>query len=202
MNDALAFANTFGSQRFHVVGHDWGGQLAWLLASTEPRRIASLTVLSRPHPRAFSAALKADPAQSERSRHHQRFDHPSTAARLLKDDARGLHSMLRSLGVPASDSDVYVARLAQPGALEAALQWYRAARSGEPVRVGAIEVPTLYVWGDADSTVGRPAAEATAEHVTAPFQFQVIAGGGHTLSDQFPDQVTQLLLSHIGSHAA
>jgi pimeloyl-ACP methyl ester carboxylesterase len=200
LDDALALAGAFGGERFHLVGHDWGGQLAWLLASSEPRKVASLCVLSRPHPRAFARALKADPAQSERSRHHRAYDDPNTAARLLADDARGLRKTLRACGVAPDVAEVYVARLAQPGALDAALHWYRAAASGEPLRAGVIEVPTLYVWGDADANVGRAAAEATAEHVSAPYRFEVIAGGAHTLTDQPGVDVTQLIVSHVAAN--
>ena len=90
-----------------------------------------------------------------------------------------------------------MARLTQPGALDAAVNWYRAARSGEPVSAGDIEVPTLYVWGDADASVGRVAAEATVEHVKAPYRFEAIAGGAHALTDQLGERVTQFVLSHV-----
>jgi pimeloyl-ACP methyl ester carboxylesterase len=54
--------------RFHLVGHDWGGQLAWLIAARNPDRVATLTMLSRPHPAAFARALAEDPEQANRSR--------------------------------------------------------------------------------------------------------------------------------------
>lgn len=201
MDDALAIARAFGGERFHLVGHDWGGQLSWLLASAEPRRIASLCVLSRPHPRAFSASFKSDAAQAERSRHHSAYDDPNTATLLLADDGRRLRRNLMSQGISAADSDVYMQRLVHPGALDAAINWYRAARSGERVHAGAIEVPTLYVWGDADNAVGRTAAEATAQHVTGPYRFEAIAGGMHAPTDQLGDQVTQLILTHVAAHS-
>jgi pimeloyl-ACP methyl ester carboxylesterase len=201
VGDALALASAFGAQQFHLVGHDWGGQLAWLIGAAHPERLFSLSVLSRPHPAAFARALKSDTAQSERSRHHRAFDDPNSAARLLEDGARRLRRTLSEQGVAARDIDAYLTRLAEPAALDAALNWYRAARSGSSARpiseVAPVDVPTLYVWGDADATVGRQAAEATAQHVNGPYSFEAIAGVGHFLTDQAGERVTQLLLKHI-----
>ena len=72
MDDAMAIvaASGYGEQRFHLVGHDWGGSIAWALADRFPERLASLTVLSRPHPNAFNRALQMpDGDQAQRSRH-------------------------------------------------------------------------------------------------------------------------------------
>ena len=80
--------------RIDLVGHDWGGQVAWLTAARHPDRIRSLTVLSRPHPAAFTASFAVDPAQAERSKHHRRFDDPATADLLLADGERRLRRTL------------------------------------------------------------------------------------------------------------
>jgi pimeloyl-ACP methyl ester carboxylesterase len=204
--DALQLASQLGSERFHLVGHDWGGQLAWLIAARHPERVLTLSVLSRPHPAAFVSALKQDGAQAERSRHHRAFQDPDTAQRLLEDDGRRLRRTLTEQGVSQADATEYLRELAQPSALDAALNWYRAAVGGgavaetsKPARVPAIQVPTLYVWGDADATVGRSAAEATASHVNAPYRFEVIAGAGHFLTDQAGEQIARLLLAHVSS---
>jgi pimeloyl-ACP methyl ester carboxylesterase len=202
--DALAIATAFGGERFHLVGHDWGGQLAWLIAAAQPQRLHSLSVLSRPHPAAFVSALKTDAAQSERSRHHRAFNDPNTAARLLEDGARRLRRTLQEQGVAERDVDAYLSRLVEPGALESALNWYRAAASGGnglAVSIPAVRVPTLYVWGDADATVGRAAAEATTQYVSGPYQFEIIPGAGHFLTDQVEAHVTRLLLRHIEKYS-
>jgi pimeloyl-ACP methyl ester carboxylesterase len=198
--DAIAISKALGAGRFHLVGHDWGGQLAWLIAASRPELVQSLSVLSRPHPAAFAGAMKSDAAQSDRSRHHRAFNDPNTAVRLLEDGARRLRRTLRDQHVPEADIDAYLRRVGDPAALEAALQWYRAAQSGGGLAAGsvpAVTVPTLYVWGDADSAVGRVAAEATAQHVTGPYRFEVIAGAGHFLTDEVGEQVTRLVLGHV-----
>jgi pimeloyl-ACP methyl ester carboxylesterase len=196
--DALAIADHFGAEKFHLVGHDWGGQLAWLIAAQHPDRVRSLCVLSRPHPAAFAGAMRNDPAQSQRSRHHRAFQDPDTARKLLEQDARRFRRNLRDQGVADADVDAYLQRLGDERALDAALNWYRAAVSGSAPAVPEVRVPTLYVWGDADATVGRAAAEATARYVQAPYWFAVIEGAGHFLTDQAGEQVTQLLLEHLG----
>jgi pimeloyl-ACP methyl ester carboxylesterase len=67
--------------------------------------------------------------------------------------------------------------------------------------LGVIEVPTLYIWGDADDTVGRIAAEGTKDFVSAPYRFAVLPGVGHFAADQAPDRVNELLLSHLAAHS-
>lgn len=206
LGDALAIADALGAPRFHLVGHDWGGQLAWLLAARHPERVRSLTVLSRPHPAAFARALASDPKQSERSKHHRAFQDPNTAALLIEDGAKRLRRMLRDHGVPEADAEAYVAPLSTHAAIDAALNWYRAAFAGGSTLalkdLPAVRVPTLFLWGDADLTVGRPAAEATREFVSGPYRFVVIPGAGHFITDQAAEVVTKELLAHLASHAA
>jgi pimeloyl-ACP methyl ester carboxylesterase len=85
--------------------------------------------------------------------------------------------------------------------MEAALAWYRA-RGAVPRQLGPVRVPTLFIWGDADDTVGRMAAEGTADFVDAPYRFEVLPGVGHYAPDQVPGQVAALLVDHIGRHPA
>ena len=206
VGDALALADAFGAARFHLVGHDWGGQLAWLLAARHPERVRTLTVLSRPHPAAFARALATDPQQSERSKHHRAFQDPDTAKRLIEDGARRLRQLLRDQGVADADADAYVTPLSSHAAMDAALNWYRAAFTGGSALAAAdvapVRVPTLFLWGDADATVGRPAAEATREFVASAYRFVVVRGAGHFLTDQAPAVVTSELLTHLAAHAA
>jgi pimeloyl-ACP methyl ester carboxylesterase len=202
--DALAIADAAGAggRRFHLVGHDWGGQVAWGVAARHPERLASLSILSRPHPAAFAAALQApDGDQKHRSRHHRAFLDPATADRLLQDDASSLRAALREAGVPDHSIDQYLSVLGTRPALEAALAWYRA-QEGLRVALGRIAVPTLYIWGDADSTVGRAAAEGTAAFIDAPYRFEVLPGIGHFATDQVPDAVNALLLAHLAAYPA
>lgn len=197
--DVLELIDQLGGP-VHLVGHDWGGQVAWLTASRHPDQLATLTVLSRPHPAAFAASFSVDPAQAERSKHHRRFDDPATADLLLEDDARRLRKLLAGSDVPAHDIDGYLEVLGERPALDAALNWYRAA-SGPGLRAAdtpAVTVPTCYLWGTEDASVGRAAAEGTARHVTGRYRLVEIAGGGHFLTDDGSNSVvTASLLEHL-----
>ena len=85
--------------------------------------------------------------------------------------------------------------------MEAALAWYRA-RGAIRGPLGMIDVPTLYIWGDADDTVGRIAAEGTKDFVSAPYRFEVLPGVGHFAADQAPERVSELLLQHVAAYPA
>jgi len=198
--DALALLDALGSTSFHLVGHDWGGQLAWLIAAGNAKRVRSLTILSRPHPAAFARAMQEDSAQAERSRHHRAFRDGDAVERMRQAKLAPLRTALEAQGVPAADADIYIRALSEPGGIEGAMNWYRA--SG--IAAGAtpsINVPTLYVWGSDDATVGARAAELTADYVRGPYEFVRLAGAGHFLIDQFPERITQLLLAHLRSHS-
>ena len=89
--------------------------------------------------------------------------------------------------------------LGNPAAMEAALAWYRA-NVGLVADIGTIEVPTLYIWGDADATVGPDAAHGTGEFMGAAFAMEVLPGVGHFIMDQAPAKATELLLAHLKKH--
>ena len=204
MDDAMAIvaASGYGEARFHLVGHDWGGSIAWGLADRHHARLASLTILSRPHPNAFNRALQMiDGDQAKRSKHHKAFLEPDAADVVLADDAKWLRDRLSANGVPAEAIAAHLAVLGNKEAMEAALAWYRA-RGAIRGPLGPIRVPTLYIWGDADDTVGRVAAEGTKDFIAAPYQFEILPGVGHFAADQAPDRVCELLLAHVEAHPA
>jgi pimeloyl-ACP methyl ester carboxylesterase len=202
MDDAMAIvaASGYGNARFHLVGHDWGGSIAWGLADRHHERLASLTILSRPHPNAFNRALQmTDAEQAKRSRHHKAFLEPDAADLVLADNAKWLRDRLAANGVPAAAIEAHLSVLGNKDAMEAALAWYRA-RGAIRGPLGPIRVPTLYVWGDADDTVGRIAAEGTVDFIAAPYRFEVLPGVGHFAADQVPERVCKLLLEHLADH--
>ena len=202
VNDAVEIVAAAGhdGRRFHLVGHDWGGQVSWGVASAHPTRLASLTIMSRPHPKSFRRALeKPDGEQKNRSRHHRAFLDAETGKLLLADNARRLRDGLFGQGVPAAAMDEHLSVLGNPQAMEAALAWYRA-NVGLAADIGTIEVPTLYIWGDVDATVGPDAARGTGEFVSATFAMEVLPGIGHFIMDQAPAKATELLLAHLKKH--
>ena len=156
-------------------------------------------MLSRPHPAAFARAMSEDPEQAKRSRHHRTHQRAEATDEWLADGAARLRTVLRNQGVSDADVAAYLATLGERAALDAAIHWYRAAGSSgiAAADVPPVRVPTLYVWGDADATVGRPAAEGTRKFVDAPYRFVELPGIGHFVTDQAPDAFPPLLLEHL-----
>ena len=195
-DDLVALLDAVGVDRAHVVGHDWGGSAAWSLANLHPDRVASLTVLSTPHPAAMRWAW-THTRQALTSWYMLFFQLPWLPERLF---APRLPGFLRSSGVPAEQAQRYVARLAQPGALTAALGWYR----GIPATMraggggGRTRVPTTYVWGRHDIALDRPAAEKTAEFVAGPYEF-IELDAGHWRPEREPGAVADAVLARVRS---
>jgi pimeloyl-ACP methyl ester carboxylesterase len=188
--------------RADVVGHDWGANVAWALAGWHPDRVRSLTAFSVPHPAAYTVAYRTDPEQKERSGYIRLFWQPGKAEDvLLAEDARRLRRMLSGgegeSGIPAEAIEQYVSVLSAPGALTAALNWYRAMSSGD--RVDPVHVPTTYVWSDGDVAIGRTAAEACANYVTGDYRFVELPGITHWIPEQAPDQLAAAILDRITS---
>jgi pimeloyl-ACP methyl ester carboxylesterase len=198
--DVLDIADALGAARFHLVGHDWGGQVAWLTAANHPARIETLTVLSRPHPAAFTRSFALDPEQAERSKHHRSMT-PEATDRMWADGCAALRRTLLHAGVPEPDADAYLATFAEREALDAAINWYRAAAITGGLRAADtpdVSVPVLYLWGTGDQSVGRRAAELTVEHVSGPYRFVEIDGAGHFLTDDHAAPTVQHeLLAHV-----
>src|SRR5689334_7499527 len=124
MDDAMAIvdASGYGAARFHLAGHDWGGSIAWALADRFPERVASLTILSRPHPNAFNRALQApDGDQAHRSRHHTAFLEPDAADVVLADDAKWLRERWAANDVPVQAMEKHLAVLGNKAAMLGAL---------------------------------------------------------------------------------
>ena len=177
-----------------VVGHDWGANVAWALAGWHADRVRTLTAVSVPHPTAYTLAYRADPEQKERSAYIKLFWQAGKAERvLLEDDARRLRRVLGD--VPAEAVDTYVAHLSAPGALTAALDWYRAMSSSTPL--DPVGVPTTYVWSDEDMAVGRTAAEACADQVTGDYRFVELTGISHWVPEKAPEALAAAILDRV-----
>jgi pimeloyl-ACP methyl ester carboxylesterase len=197
--DVLGVADAAGADRFSVVGHDWGGAVAWWLGANAPERIVTVTSLATPHPAAMArAALRS--TQVLRSLYIPFFRLPAVPERVLL--ARGgvvLERALRSSGLDVERSAAYVDAMRQPGTLTAALNWYRAASPRTLGRLGRVTRPTLYLWGNRDTALGRAAAQATASHVTGPYRF-VELDAPHWLPELEPEHVAGLVQEHLEAH--
>ena len=197
--DVLAVADHFSAPRFSVVGHDWGGAVAWWLGATAAARVVTLTSLATPHPAAMArVALRS--TQLLRSLYIPFYRLSAVPERVLRArGGRALDLALRRSGLDAGRSAAYVDAMRAPGALTAALNWYRAASPATLGRLGPVDRPTLYVWGNRDTALGRAAAVATGRQVTGPYRF-VELDAPHWLPEEEPERVATLVGEHLEAH--
>jgi pimeloyl-ACP methyl ester carboxylesterase len=201
VGDVLGMADALGAARFDVVGHDWGGAVAWALGSNHAERVRTLTSLSTPHPAAMIAALPRS-AQVLRSSYIPFFQLPWVPERvLLAAGGAPLRGALLRSGLDTGRARAYTEAMSDGATLTAALSWYRAAgASPSQLRaVGPISVPTTYIWGSADPALGRTAAVGTGRHVTGPYRFHPLAGASHWLPERHADEVLPPLLERLAS---
>lgn len=194
VRDAMAVLDSIGVERATVVGHDWGAVVAWALAAAAPERVERLVALSVGHPAGFWA-----PSQWAPSWYMLFFQFRGVAERALRrDDWRMLRGFLRG-----GDVDRYVRDLGRPGALAAALNWYRANVS--PTVIGAdvpwpmppVSCPTLGVWGSADVALTEGQMTRSARHVDGEFRYERLEGVGHWIPTEATEQLNRLLLEFL-----
>lgn len=197
--DVVALIDALGVEQVDLVGHDWGAAVGWAVAGLHPARLRSLTAVSVPHSRAFSAALAGDKDQRERSSYIDLLRVAGKAEDvLLEDGGRRLRAMYGP-HVPPSDVDAHVAVLGERDALTAALNYYRAMNAETFGALPRITVPTLYVWSDGDTAIGPVAAHACGDYVDGPFRFEVLEGITHWIPEQAPDRLAALVLDHLAA---
>ena len=186
--DILGLLDEFGLDRVHLVGHDWGAAVAWYFAAHHPDRVSALTALSVPHLAAYGWALREDDDQRERSSYIRLFREEGKAENvLLADGARRLRAMFApSVGRDAVDH--YVATMSAPGALTAALNWYRA-MTRDLDATPPVRVPTTYIWSTGDTAIGRAGAERCGEFVDAEYDFVVLRDVSHWIPEEAPVEV-------------
>jgi pimeloyl-ACP methyl ester carboxylesterase len=196
--DVLAVADAAGIAKIHLVGHDWGGAVAWHVAAHHPDRVRTVTVLSTPHPAAYAWSLTRS-AQPLLSWYIAAFQVPLLPEVVL---APALEPVLRASGLPADVARRYATRLPGPADLGPPLAWYRAAARRLPWSgLGStppVLVPTTYVWGSHDPSLGRTAAERTRYHVRGPYRF-IEVDEGHWLPELRPAVVADAVMDRVTS---
>jgi pimeloyl-ACP methyl ester carboxylesterase len=198
--DVVAVLDGLEIERTHVVGHDWGAAVAWALAAFVPERVDRLVVLSVGHPN-----LYREPSLEQRRKgwYQLLFQFDGVAEELVtRDDWRLFRELLDGTG----DIDRYVADLARPGALTAALNWYRAnsAPAQELKRTRpfpAITAPTMGIWSSDDDFLTEESVSGSQAHVTGPWRYERIEGAGHWLQLDAPERVNELLLEFLAPPA-
>ena len=194
VGDVLAIADACGWDVFDLVGHDAGAVVGWHAAAAHPDRVRTLAALSAPHPCALADAARSDEDQAMRSQHLTLFKERSAERRLLADDAAALRAIFEHRVPRAAVAD-YVARLSEPDALTAALNWFRSSR--RPVLPDPVTVPVLYLWGTEDVAVGSTAALSCAKWAHGPYHFEMLEDVSHWPHWDAPEAVASLLIAHL-----
>ncbi|MDP9417053.1 MAG: alpha/beta hydrolase, partial [Actinomycetota bacterium] len=177
-------------------GHDWGAVVGWLLAGRHPARVAGLTALSVPHPAAVRDALAVS-TQALRSAYVAFFQLPLLPESvLLTSGAAPLRRLLRGSGLPQEAADRYVDRMREPGALRAALNWYRALPL-EPPTPGRVRVPTVSVRGAREPAMVKQAALLTSRYVRGAYRHAELPGAGHWLPETRAGDIAPLVLELV-----
>ena len=197
--DVLGVADAFDIDRFTVVGHDWGGFVAWRLAANHPDRITSLVAVSTPHPQALARALR-QLRQRLRSLYMIVFRSGFGASFLGGAGALGLRALFKLSRLPAPIARQYVEKARKdPGWLDAALAWYRVNLSALVRDEARVTVPTMYVWSTGDAALGSEAARRTSDFVDGDYRFEVLPGVSHWIPETAPDELNRLLLDHLST---
>jgi pimeloyl-ACP methyl ester carboxylesterase len=194
-SDVIAILDALQIVRAHIVGHDWGAGLAWVVAGLYPDRVDRLVVLSVGHPNAQVPTVE----QREKSWYMLWFQFEGLAEELLpRDDWKLLHEWTRGDG----DVDRHIQDLSRPGALRAALNWYRA--NVPPERELAakrafptITSPTMGIWSSGDRYLLEEPMVASGEHVTGGWRYERVDGASHWLQLDEPERVNALLVDFL-----
>ncbi|WP_262028435.1 alpha/beta fold hydrolase [Microvirga sp. Mcv34] len=164
--DVVGLADALGREKFSVVGHDWGGLVAWWTASRYPDRVEKLVVLNAPHPAVAGSYMRSHPSQMLRSLYVGFFQIPFLPEAMLSANGhRSLKDALRRTSRPGTFSDEDLAQYekawSQPGAVTTMLNWYRALPFKPDIKDPIVQAPTLVVWGTRDRFLERGLAEAS-----------------------------------------
>lgn len=201
--DIAALITGLGHDKCSLVGHDWGGGIAWNVAYAHSEIVEKLIVLNCPHPRRFLEGF-AHPAQWGRSAYIGFFQLPWLPELVLSAQGyqfieRAFDQMAVNRGaITPADVQTFKTAIARPGALTAALNYYRNLLSpGELQRDWPIlEVSTLLIWGEDDPAFERSLAEGTENYVR-DFHLRYIAECGHWVPQEYPELVNQYIAEFL-----
>lgn len=208
VGDLIALADHFGIAKFTLVGHDWGGAIAWMAALNRPDRIGRLIIVNAPHPFIFQKTMFDDPAQGEASQYIRAFRNPDFEQHIEKIGLPAFFdtSFLRHTDFEKVEAEkaAYLDEWSQPGAMTAMLNWYRASSiivpemdetPARPAFLNApfppIKQPTLVIWGVEDKALLPSQLDGLEELV--PDLTLVKVDAGHFVPWEAPEAVTEAI---------
>jgi pimeloyl-ACP methyl ester carboxylesterase len=195
-----------------LVGHDWGGVVAWVFAAMHPDYIDKLVIINAPHPGVFSRELANNPDQQKASGYMNMFRSPQAETILSANNYGALVNAVITGAKPGSfseeDKKEYLKAWTQPRAITGGLNYYRAAQIGPPV-AGAksdaapklptfeVKVPTLVIWGEKDTALLTGNLIGLEKFVSS-LTVKRIPTGGHWVVHEEPEQINKMIREFVG----
>lgn len=218
VGDIFEVADALGLERFALVGHDWGGAIAWAAALKRPERLSRLAIINAPHPWVFQKSLVEDEAQREASQYITAFRQPAfeKLVERMGYEAFFEKSFARHVDlaiIPEAEKRQYLADWSQPGGMTAMLNWYRGSKLVVP-SPGAevplpdwllkafpkIEVPTLVIWGMKDAAL-LPIQLEGLDQLIDDVKIVRLPEAGHFAPWEAPDAVANALEPFLAEDA-
>lgn len=207
--DILGLMQALGHSRAHIIGHAWGGTLAWHLAQTMPDTVSRLAILNGAHPQQFRRLLGSNLDQLRRSWRLLALQIPALPEWVIEQNLPVfVQSFFQSQAVrkgafTAQHAEIYRAALGKPGAIAAALSYYRQLLSlptwihSWRTPIEPIAVPTLVLWGEEDAFFSQALFDTVAALVKAPLELRPIPQCGHWIQQEVPQTVNRALLKFL-----
>jgi pimeloyl-ACP methyl ester carboxylesterase len=201
VGDLGALIDASGAEQVHLVGHDWGAAVAWAAAAEMPQRLKTVSPVSVPHPAAFIKSF-LNSRQGLASYYMYLFQLPRIPEwTMSRRNGSFMAKSLRQAGQTPAVAERDAQAMLEPGALTAAINWYRAIPLSKPGSITQkVSVPTLYVWSDRDIALMPKSAHNTARYVDGEYRFEIMRGVSHWIPDEQPDQLADLLLEWFAAH--
>ncbi len=207
--DIRGLIEGFGYQRAHIVGHDWGGAIAWHLAQQFPQYLDRLAILNAAPPQRFLQELGGNLDHLLKSWYVFAFQVPGLPDLLIQQNLRPFVQNLfqgqaiRKGAFSKEETQAYHSALSKPGAITAALNYYR--QMMHPWNwvkdfgktPGLITAPTLVLWGEEDSLLSRSLTTGLDKLINAPFSLKLIPQCGHWIQQEAPQTVNRELLAFL-----
>jgi pimeloyl-ACP methyl ester carboxylesterase len=201
--DAAAVVEALTGGPVHVIGHDWGGPVAWMLAADHPHLVRTLTTISGPHLGAYLLSAVRS-RQWMASWYIPVFQVPGLVERVI-DPATpaGLRRFVRLLshfGHFPADAEHDALALGRDG-IAGGLAWYRALPFADFRHLfrARATAPVLLIWGDRDNAVLRTGIEMSRDYTTGPARLEVLDGVSHWAPNQAPDRLVPLIAGHLAT---
>jgi pimeloyl-ACP methyl ester carboxylesterase len=196
LGDVAGIMDALGIVRAHIVGHDWGAAVAWVLAALMPDRVDHLVAISVGHPAALPHPTLE---QLQKSWYYLLFHFPGLAEDALRKDDWYL---FREFLFENGDAERYIQDLSEPKSLTAALNWYRANVPPErflapPSRLPDVQAPTLGIYSTGDLYLTEEAMVRSVEHVKGPWHYARVEGVSHWIPTEAPEWLTGQLLEFL-----